>query len=290
LGSRAQGYETDEAVWAELAAGGDFAVVDPWIVPHRRNWAFGSITDLQLHGFYAEDPSFAPVRLDVRDPKTDRLMRFTVIGVLRDSMPFEMAGIATSERALARFGSRAAPTMHLFELANGADADATARELESVFLSNGLEADTFSALVDDAVASSMTFLYLIEGFIGLGLVVGVAALGVIAARSVVERRQQIGVLRAIGFQASVVRRGFLLESGFLAGTSILLGTALGLLLSYNIIDDAQHQATWPNVHLTVPWPSLLLIFAIVLGVALATTYLPARKASQVYAAEALRYE
>ena len=34
---------------------------------------------------------------------------------------------------------------------------------------------------------------------GLGLVVGIAALGVIAARSVVERRQQIGVLRALGF-------------------------------------------------------------------------------------------
>ena len=50
---------------------------------------------------------------------------------------------------------------------------------------------------------------------GLGLVVGVAALGVIAARSVVERRQQIGVMRAIGFQASAVRLGFLLESGLL---------------------------------------------------------------------------
>ena len=36
---------------------------------------------------------------------------------------------------------------------------------------------------------------------GLGLIVGVAALGVITARAVVERRQQIGVLRAIGFRS-----------------------------------------------------------------------------------------
>ena len=40
---------------------------------------------------------------------------------------------------------------------------------------------------------------------GLGLVVGVAALGVISARSVVERRQQIGVLRAIGFRRRMVQ-------------------------------------------------------------------------------------
>ncbi len=36
---------------------------------------------------------------------------------------------------------------------------------------------------------------------GLGLLVGVAAVGVIAFRTVVERRQQIGVLRAIGYPA-----------------------------------------------------------------------------------------
>jgi ABC-type antimicrobial peptide transport system permease subunit len=44
------------------------------------------------------------------------------------------------------------------------------------------------------------------------------------------------------------------------------------------------------VHLTIPWLSLGVIFATVLCVALATTYLPARNASRVYAAEALRYE
>ena len=43
------------------------------------------------------------------------------------------------------------------------------------------------------------------GFMGLGLIVGVAALGVISARAVVERRQQIGVLRAIGFRRRMVQ-------------------------------------------------------------------------------------
>jgi putative ABC transport system permease protein len=290
LGSRARGYTTDTQVWDAIAKGGNLAVVDPWIVPHRRNWSFGALTELTLSGFYAEDPTFDPVPVEVRDPETGHVTRFTVIGVLRDSMPFEMAGISTSQRALGSYGDRARPTTHLFALAPGTDANRFATQLESAFLANGTQADSFAKLVHDSVAGSMVFLRLIEGFMGLGLIVGVAALGVIAARSVVERRQQIGVLRAIGFQASTVRLGFLLESGFLAFTSIVVGSALGLAQAYNVVDDARRQATWPGVHLVVPWLNLAVVFVIVMLVALATTYLPARRASRVYPAEALRYE
>jgi putative ABC transport system permease protein len=290
LGSRARGYADDAAVWAEVATGGRVAVVDPWIVPHRRNWTFGYLTDMRLSGVFAEDPVFEPVTIDVRDPETNHVSAYTVIGILRDAMPFEMAGIITSQRALASFGTRAVPTMHLFGLAPGADPEDFATRLESVFLANGLEAQSFAELVDETVSASMVFLRLIEGFMGLGLVVGVAALGVIAARSVVERRQQIGVLRSIGFQASTIRLGFLLESAFLALTSIVVGSAMGLVLAYNIVDDGRRQATWPGVHLTIPWMNLMVVFAIVMVVALVTTYLPARRAARVYPAEALRYQ
>jgi len=205
-------------------------------------------------------------------------------------MPIDMAGISTSQRALAPYADRATPSTHLVALAPGVDPNRFAKQLESVFLANGMQADSFTKLVHDNLAGSLIFLKLIEGFMGLGLVVGVAALGVIAARSVVERRQQIGVLRAIGFQRSTVRLGFLLESGFLALTSIVVGTALGLIMAYNVVDDASRQATWPAVTLHVPWLNLILVFVVVMVVALATTYIPARKASRVYAAEALRYE
>ena len=126
---------------------------------------------------------------------------------------------------------------------------------------------------------------------GLGLIVGVAALGVISARSVVERRQQIGVLRAIGFRRRTVQACFLLESSFVALTSIVIGTASGSRSRYNVIPDTRRQPSWSGMPLrrAVARRSRV-IFAVVYGVALLTTLLPARRASRVYPAEALHYQ
>jgi putative ABC transport system permease protein len=67
------------------------------------------------------------------------------------------------------------------------------------------------------------------GFLTVGLVVGVAALGVISTRAVVERRQQIGMLRALGFQRKMVGWVFLIESSFVALLGIGLGAGLALI-------------------------------------------------------------
>ena len=91
---------------------------------------------------------------------------------------------------------------------------------------------------------------------GLGLIVGVAALGVISARAVVERRQHIGVLRALGFRRGMVEATFLLESSFVALTAIVVGTALGLLLANNIVADQRRQPSWEGIELVVPWVNL----------------------------------
>jgi ABC-type lipoprotein release transport system permease subunit len=40
----------------------------------------------------------------------------------------------------------------------------------------------------------------------------------------------------------------------------------------------------------IPWAALLLVIVVGYAASLLTTYLPARRASKVYPAEALRYE
>jgi putative ABC transport system permease protein len=153
-----------------------------------------------------------------------------------------------------------------------------------------MEAEPVEDVMNDAMGASITFNRLIQGFMGLGLVVGVAALGVISARAVVERRQQIGVLRAIGFRKRMVQLSFLLESSFVALTSIVVGTTLGLIVAHNVISDSQSQPSWQNLSFDVPWANLGIIFGAVYLVALATTWLPALRASRIYPAEALRYQ
>jgi len=158
------------------------------------------------------------------------------------------------------------------------------------FLANGMQADSLKKLLADAVSANLTFDRLIEGFMGLGLIVGVAALGVITARAVVERRQQIGVLRAIGFRKRMVQLSFLIESSFISLTAIVVGTGLGLAVAYSVISDSRRTPSWENMSFVVPWETLGIIFFAVYLVALLTTFVPALRASRIYPAEALRYQ
>ncbi len=122
---------------------------------------------------------------------------------------------------------------------------------------------------------------------GQGLLIGIAAQGV-AARLVVERRQQIGMMRALGFRRSRVRLALLMESSFIA----LLGTATGLALGFGLSGNVMDRMAGDMVGVTyqVAWTKIGLTAIIAYAASLLTTFLPARQASKVHPAEALRYE
>jgi putative ABC transport system permease protein len=287
--AKARGYPDP---WKALAARPGLAIVDGLVAPRRDDWGAGYVPpEFQLRGFFVEDGTFNPVPIAVRDPQTGRSMRLTVIGVLQDFVPLSMIGISTSQTSLeGTFGARVEPTAYYFDLAAGLDARTVATQLESAFLANGLEAEALEEVLDDAIDTQVTFNRIVEGFMGLGLVVGVAALGVISARAVVERRQQIGIMRAIGFRRGMIQLSFLLESSFVALTAIAVGTLLGLIVSWNVIGDISGTASFENLAVHVPWANLTVIFLTVYAVALLTTLAPAVRASRVQPAEALRYE
>jgi putative ABC transport system permease protein len=292
FGAMAQGYSSARDVWSAMQQDPTLAVIDALAAPHRSEFGFQvGAPEFKLEGFYVEDGVFEPVPVEVRDPYTGNQTTVTVIGALRDAAPEWMIGISVSQRLVEQsFPEQSTPVAHFFTLTPGTDVKETADALESEFLGNGMEAAVIEEELEKAVGANRTFIYVIQGFLGLGLVVGVAALAVISARTVVERRHEIGVMRSIGFERSMVQLSFLMESSMVAVVGILIGTVLGLAVSWNVIADSKEQPSWDNITFAVPWLNLAIVYAIVLAASLIATYFPAQQASRVYPAEALRYE
>jgi putative ABC transport system permease protein len=292
LAAIANGYDSAEEVWQALRNDPSLAVVDGLIAPRRGQFGVGMpIPDFQLSGFYVEDRNFAPVVIEVQDPATGTVRELTVIGVLQDVAPEFMIGVSVSQRFVeSALPAQAQPYAYLLSVREGADMEAMAAALEGQFLTSGMAVSVLKDELADLVAINNTMNYVVQGFLGLGLVVGVAALGVISARSVVERRQEIGIMRAIGFEQGMVRLSFILEASLVAVVGIILGSGLALILAFNIIQDISREPSWENLSFAVPWLNLAIIFAIVYGASLLTAFLPAHQASRVYPAEALRYE
>jgi putative ABC transport system permease protein len=288
----ADGYDTPRDAWLAVRDNPGLAVVDSYAVPSRESFSYviGG-PGFRIEGMYLEDERMDPIPVQVRDPETGAEFEVTIIGVL-DPGAFYLAGIFVSQETWrAGTGLESSPTDYYVRLADGVDVHQTAQELEATFLEHGLES---SVIIDDIKASrSMndSMMGLIQGFMGLGLVVGSASLGIISTRAVVERRHQIGVLRAIGYRPWMIQGSFLLESSFVALLGIFIGLGLGLILSYNFY-NGEVDVSAPGMELTfaVPWLQLGTIVAIAYAASLLTTYLPAWQAARVYPAEALRYE
>ena len=285
----APGYDTAGEVWEALQDEPGTAVVDYSLAPTRNDFDVGgSGPDLKLEGFFLEDEALHEVHLLATDPRSGNEQKLRVIGVLKDGSGY-VSGVMTSQATLDGLVSEhISPRSFLFRLKDGVDASATAKAMEASFFENGMQAVVISEEIIDEAAIERTFNLLLQGFMGLGLVVGIAALGVIAARAVVERRQQIGMLRALGFQKEMVQLSFLIESSFIALLGILLGVVLGSILSYNLIQEVGKEIE--GLVYRPPWVNMAAVVVIAYIASLLTTYLPARQASKVYPADALRAE
>jgi putative ABC transport system permease protein len=177
-----------------------------------------------------------------------------------------------------------ATSLFYLKVRPGVDVSRAGHDLERYFIAHQLITTDIHALLNSILEVTMGVFNLLEAYLALGLVVGIAGLGVITMRNVVERRQETGALRAIGFRKSMVLRSFLLELSFIALTGIAMGTILGVALSYVLyLRFFADQAAF-----VVPWIRLLTLGgAAFLGSVLATAS-PAIRASRMPPAEALR--
>ena len=280
-------------LWRDVKEKPGLAVVNSFLVPSRNNFQFDVEADrFTLAGvddLYQENDYMDPVQIEVRDLRSNTTVELTVVGVFDDfaSQGLLPVAVYTSTRLLdAQLPRDVDPNQFFFNVEPGTE-DA-AQKIEAEFFANGMETLDIHEVIDGLQGSNRSFTNLLLAFMSLGLVVGIAALGVVSARAVVERRHQIGVLRAIGYSRGMVQLSFLLESSFIALLGIGLGLVLGLLTSINVISSIRYEES--DIRLVVPWAQVLLIVVVAYVLSLLTTYLPARSAGRIAPAEALRYE
>jgi putative ABC transport system permease protein len=213
-------------------------------------------------------------------------VRLTVVGITGDTSALP-SGILTLRNDLPALAGTE-PTSFLFKTGPGRDPSQAAGGLELSFGQRGFQASVVGEGVRNVQTVRRLLSYLLEGFIAMGLVSGMAALGVISSRAVMERRQEIGMLRAIGVRRRQVQAGFLLEVSLVAWLGAGVGTALALLLARNIVDFL--AVNFHELRVTVPWTQVGLIALVAYAVAMAATFWPASQAGRITPAEALRYE
>ena len=268
-----------------------------------RDPAYGS--DAEVYQAVLDDPSltivpenflvagvdlavFAPGdTFTVIEPGSGKSHELT-IAALGETDWLKNGALVSRELTTSLFGAKNIVTRSYLAVADGADPNVVASALNSDYVEQGADAHTFIDIGTEGQRQLMGFLAIMQGFLGFGLLVGIAGLGVVMVRAVRERRQEIGMLRAMGFQRGLVRTAMLSEAGLIAMQGTLIGAVLGLITTKQLLMGTNESFGDEPVAFIVPWIGLILILGLPLLSSLAATLRPASRAANIRPAVALR--
>jgi putative ABC transport system permease protein len=223
--------------------------------------------------------------ISVVDPVSGAQSQREVIGFTSNDMAF--SGAYMSIESIAEASGGRAPVSRFYVQASGSESEVReiATRMQGELLENGVEAESFSSIVEEFLSLNLQFLRLMQAYLALGLIVGIAGLGVVMVRAVRDRRREIGVLRSLGFVPPKVRRAFLLESGFVALEGILIGSILALVTSSQLVANGDFGE---GIEFIVPWLQVTVVCTLALIASLFAAAWPAQQASKIAPAVALR--
>ena len=266
-------YSSPQAVWRALESDPHVAVADGSVVPGGVAMGFGGGGFFTFSATVGDTLYFGNATTQVGYVK--------LIGILYEQF---VPGLFVGWNTVTAAYRVAAPSIFYVKVAAGADATAVAHDLERSFLAEGMVAIDINNLVSQITDVISGVFNLLEAYLALGLIVGIAGLGVITMRNVVERRTETGALRALGFRKSMILASYLLELMFIAVTGIAIGDALGIALSYDLF-----LKFFADVgYFSIPWDRLVLLSSIAFVGAVVATASPAIRAARMPPAEALR--
>ena len=133
-------------------------------------------------------------------------------------------------------------------------------------------------------------------FIALSLIIVVASFNImsILTMSILIKTPEIGILRAMGARAGGIRRIFVYQGAVIGG----FGTALGCLFGFAVclVQDRFEIVSIPSdiyiissLPVDMQWSDFLVVSAVSLGICLAASAFPARRAASLQPVAAIRH-
>jgi putative ABC transport system permease protein len=270
LAARAAGYADEAQVWRTLG--------------ERPGTAIVSTSLAAALGLTPNERDGTPVWLRARAGGS--AIRLEVIGVLAARSPLG-DGVFVAERSLAQ-ATLPAPTQvtYYVRARDGLTPERAASALNLSLADRGLRASLVDPELRLSRAVQTPLSFLLQGFMGLGLVSGVLAVGLLSARAVLERRSQIGMLRAVGMRAGAVQFSLLVEASVVGLAGVAIGLGVGVVLAGQIVRYLQR--TQPEFPLLIPMDQLIAIAVLTWGGAVLAAAVPAWRGGRIAPVEALR--
>ena len=254
-----------------IKVGENITIIDSQQPSHRREVMVGGILEQSSYLFSAGIWMPAEPVIEQYDGSLTRVY----VSVSDDAQPspdfdtdevryFSAAGKTSSEREAA---TELAERLRLDLEKDGVDVSLIAEDV---------------ALIQALVLS---ILALFEGYLAIGLMIGIAGIGVVTYRSVSERRKHIGMLRALGFTRGMVARVHLIEVGWVSLLGIINGIVVGMMFHVGL-----HSAIWESegADLVLPWTTVSWVFFGGVFLVYLATLIPVRAVSKIQPSEALR--
>ena len=211
----------------------------------------------------------------------------TIVGVVGHVKTADLSGDTVKGRYYFPLYQQA-PPFTTFVVRTRSDAAALGTALRSAVQSvDGSQAVSQVKTLSDMVAASLAprrFIVTLLGFFA-AMALLMAALGLygVISYSVSQRTQEIGIRMALGAQRGAVLALVIGQGLRLAATGAIIGLAVSLAFSRLIGNLLYNVSAFDPLTFTA-------MASILIGAALAASYIPARRAMRVDPIEALRYE
>ena len=298
LENRASGYASDRDAWLAVARDSGLAIVDAGVLPkpETRGGSAGlGMIGFTLEGLPTTRGPMAEQRIWVANPLTPSgqvgAVPITVVGVIDRRTSPNFRGVHLSMDALRGLGQPFRPPLarYYFRLRDGVSIGDARAALGEAFFDDGLQTTDLDETWRNQTGPVLLGSGLLQLFVALGLISGIAALAVVATRSTLERRQQIGMLRAVGATRVQVATSLLLEGTVVVALGGVAGTSIGLWLCRNVFAVQFFDRFRPgSVLMVVPWEQLAGTLVLTCAFALLATVVPAWRGASVPPVAAIR--